>query len=46
VEPAGMGPGPYTFRVTDVYDNVITDTGIPHQEAQEVPGASQFPACP
>jgi expansin len=45
VEPAGMGPGPYTFRVTDVYDNVITDTGIAHQEATEVAGASQFPAC-
>jgi expansin (peptidoglycan-binding protein) len=45
VEPAGMGPGPYVFRVTDVYDNVITDTGIAHQEAAEVPGALQFPAC-
>lgn len=45
VEPAGMGSGPYTFRVTDVYDNVITDTGIAHQEATEVAGASQFPAC-
>ena len=45
VEASGMGPGPYTFRVTDVYGNVLTDSGIPHMEAQEVPGAAQFPAC-
>ncbi len=45
VEAAGMGPGPYTLRVTDVYGNVLTDTGIEHKEAQEVPGAAQFPSC-
>ena len=27
VEPAGMGPGPYTFRVTDVYGGVVEDSG-------------------
>jgi expansin len=45
VEDAGMGPGPYSFRVTDVYGNQLVDTGIPHMEATEVPGAAQFPAC-
>ncbi|MBX3130147.1 MAG: hypothetical protein KF718_25745 [Polyangiaceae bacterium] len=45
VEPAGMGPGPYTFRVTDVYGHTLVDTAIPHQEAQVVPGKAQFPAC-
>jgi expansin len=45
VEPNGMGPGPYKFRVTDVYGNVIEDTGIAHAEAQEVAGNAQFPAC-
>jgi expansin len=28
VATAGLGPGPYTFRVTDVYGNTITDTGV------------------
>ena len=45
VEPSGMGQGPYTFRVTDVYGNVLEDSGIAHVEAGEVPGAAQFPAC-
>jgi expansin (peptidoglycan-binding protein) len=45
VEPAGMGPGPYTFRVTDVLGNVVEDTGIPFQEAGDAPSSSQFPAC-
>lgn len=45
VEPSGMGPGPYTFRVTDVYGSVLTDTGIAHVEGGEVTGAAQFSAC-
>ncbi len=45
VEASGMGPGPHTFRVTDVYGNILTDTGIQHVEAGEVSGAAQFPAC-
>lgn len=45
VEAAGMGPGPYDFRVTDVRGNVLEDTGIPHVEAGDVPGAAQFPPC-
>ena len=43
VEPGGMGPGPYTFRVTDILGNVIIDSGIPHIENGEVPGNDQFP---
>ncbi|MCE7894190.1 MAG: hypothetical protein DYH12_31580 [Sorangiineae bacterium PRO1] len=46
VEPAGMGPGPYTFRVTDVYGHSVTDTGVAHAEASEVSGAAQLPDCP
>jgi expansin (peptidoglycan-binding protein) len=46
VEPAGMGPGPYTFRVTDIYGNVLTDSGIPHTEGGSVDGAGQFPPGP
>jgi expansin (peptidoglycan-binding protein) len=42
----GMGVGPYTFRVTDIYGNVLTDSGIPHSENGTVPGAGQFPPGP
>ena len=42
----GMGPGPYSFRVTDSYGNVLTDSGIPHVENGTVNGASQFPPGP
>lgn len=46
VAPSGMGPGPYSFRVTDIYGNVLTDSGIPHREQQTVQGSGQFPAGP
>jgi expansin (peptidoglycan-binding protein) len=42
----GMGPGPYTFRVTDLYGNVLEDSGIPHVENGTVAGGAQFPAGP
>jgi len=45
VEPAGMGVGPLTFRVTDVFGNVVTDTGIPVLDDADAVGASQFPPC-
>jgi expansin len=45
VEASGMGPGPYTFRVTDVYGASIVDTGIALEVAEVVPGKSQFPTC-
>jgi len=45
VEDKGMGPGPYTVRVTDVYGNVLEDSGIPFAEAGDSPGKAQFPAC-
>lgn len=43
VEEAGMGPGPYTFRVTDAEGNVVVEPGISLAVAQVVPGSSQFP---
>lgn len=46
VEPAGMGPGPYSLRVTDVYGNVLIDNNIAHTENGTVNGAAQFPAGP
>ncbi|HJZ49671.1 MAG TPA: expansin EXLX1 family cellulose-binding protein [Roseiflexaceae bacterium] len=42
----GLGPGPYTFRVTDSYGNVLTDTGIALKVAEEVAGSGQFPKMP
>lgn len=45
VETSGMGPGPFTFRVTDVFNHVIVDYGITHTENGDVPGRSQFPGC-
>jgi expansin (peptidoglycan-binding protein) len=42
----GMGPGPYTYRVTDCYGNVLIDGGIPHMENGTVYGAGQFPVGP
>lgn len=45
VEPAGMGEGPYTFRVTDVLGDVLEDTGVPFVENGDASGAAQFPLC-
>jgi len=45
VEASGMGPGPFTVRVTDVYGNVIEDSGIPFVEAGDSAGKGQFQAC-
>jgi expansin len=42
----GMGLGPYMFRVTDLYGNVLTDSGIPLVVNGTVNGAAQFPPGP
>jgi expansin (peptidoglycan-binding protein) len=42
----GMGPGPYTFRVTDVHGASITETGIALGDNVDRPGTQQFPECP
>jgi expansin (peptidoglycan-binding protein) len=42
----GMGPGLYTFRVTDRYGNALVDSGVPHIENGTVNGSSQFPPGP
>ncbi len=46
VQSSGMGPGPYAFRVTDIYGNVLTDSGIPHVEDGTLSGSGQFPPGP
>lgn len=45
VDESGMGPGPYSFRVTDIAGNVLADAGVPFIEAGDSPGAGQFSAC-
>lgn len=45
VEPAGMGTGPFTFRVTDIYGHVLVDSAIVHVENGNVQGRAQFPEC-
>lgn len=46
VQASGMGTGPYTFRVTDVFGHALVDTGIPFEDGGVKSGAAQFPACP
>ena len=45
VEDSGMGPGPFTFRVTDVHGNVLTDSGIPLLDDGDADGDGQLPPC-
>lgn len=41
---SGMGgPGPYTFRVTDIYGHQLVDTGIAINTSAPVNGAANFP---
>ena len=42
----GMGVGPFSFRVTDAYGNVLTDSGIPLAPNDTVNGSGQFPPGP
>ncbi len=41
-----MGDGPYTLRVTDIFGQTLTDTGIALVVGGEVAGKTQFPAMP
>jgi expansin (peptidoglycan-binding protein) len=45
VDASGMGPGPYTFRVTDVKGHVLTDSNVPLLNDADSPGKAQFPEC-
>jgi expansin len=46
VASSGMGAGPYTFRVTDSYGNVLVDSGIVGSATVSYNGAAQFPYGP
>ncbi len=45
VEYPGMGPGPYDFRITDMYGHVIEENNIPLLVTTEINGKNQFPDC-
>ena len=42
-ESMEMGPGPFTFRATDIYGQVIVDRDIPLVLDKKIEGKSQFP---
>ena len=44
-ESTSTGAGPFTFRVTDVYDRVITDSNVPLSPNQMVQSSGQFAQC-
>jgi expansin (peptidoglycan-binding protein) len=46
VHSKGLGPGPYTLRVTDTRANVVEDTNIALGDSVSRAGAAQFPTCP
>ncbi|WP_238613439.1 expansin EXLX1 family cellulose-binding protein [Candidatus Oscillochloris fontis] len=46
VVETGMGAGPYTFRITDTYGNVLVDSGIVGGDNVSRNGAVQFPPGP
>jgi expansin len=44
VKEGGLGPGPYTLRVTDIYGRTLVDSGIPLLDNAGWNGSGQFPA--
>ena len=46
VQSSGLGVGPYTFRVTDMYSHTLTDSGVSFIENGTINGAAQFPPGP
>jgi expansin len=45
VATSGMGKGPFTFRVTDLFGRTLIDSAIIHAPNMDVPGNNQFPLC-
>lgn len=43
VAAGGLGPGPYTLRLTDVFGHRLVESGIPLRPARVVGGRGQFP---
>jgi expansin (peptidoglycan-binding protein) len=45
LDASGMGPGPYTLRVTDIHGQVVEDSGIPLSVGQTITGHASFGTC-
>lgn len=45
VVESGMGPGPFNFRITDMYGSIIEEEDIPLVVTTEIDGQNQFPDC-
>lgn len=43
INESGLGAGPYTLRVTDIYGHTLTDSGVPLLDNAGHNGAAQFP---
>jgi len=43
VAPAGMGPGPYDLKITDVFGDVLRSNGVPLSVGPEISLHKQFP---
>ncbi len=46
VAQSGLGPGPYSLRITDTRGNVVEDPNIAVGDAVVRQGATQLPTCP
>jgi len=46
VQESGLGPGPYTLRVTDTRGHTIEDTGVALGDSITRTGSRQFDPCP
>jgi expansin (peptidoglycan-binding protein) len=45
IADAGLGPGPFDFRVTDLYGHVLEENGMELGMDVVRPGSAQFPSC-
>jgi expansin (peptidoglycan-binding protein) len=43
---SGAGNGPFTFRVTDIYNHIVQDAAVPFTKGSPLPGGGQFATCP
>jgi len=45
IAESGMGPGPYDFRITDIFGHIVEENGIVFQETTIINGTQQFADC-
>jgi len=45
MQERGMGEGPYTFKITDIFGHEIIEEGIPLIVTEDIEGTQQFEDC-